>query len=98
MLSDMHVIVYCNEGPDSGIVYYTENLDGDTKMNCRAFAERVAASLGFDIAKPSGHIGNYCGDLRVEFVDHRPNIVDGRYQGSTRIWSGESYYFAHEGE
>jgi len=96
MLSDMHVIVYCNNGPDAGLVYYTQQLEDHEKLDERAFAERVANSLGLELAPPSGHIPNFCGDLRVEFLDYAPNVIDGRYQGSTCIWSGESYYFAHE--
>ncbi len=93
----MHVIVYCNEGPDAGLVYLTRELGGEELLVARTFADQVAHDFCVDIAEPSGHIPNCCGDIRVEFLDHAPNVVDERYQGSTRIWSGESYYFAQEG-
>ena len=92
----MYVVVYCNEGPDSGTVYYLKKLSENEPMAERAFAERVAGSLGYDLAEENGYIPNCCGDIRVEFVDHEPSIVGERYQGSTRIWSGRSYYFATE--
>lgn len=94
----MHVIVYCPEGPDAGTVYLNRKLDDQETLNARRIAERVAASLGFELAKPTGHIHNNAGDIRVEFLDGEPNVVDERYQGSIRIWSGESYYFASEGQ
>jgi hypothetical protein len=92
----VHVIVYCNEGPDSGMVYMTRELADEELLVARTFANQVADSLGLEIAAPSGHIPNCCGDLRVEFIDHEPWIVGERYQGSVVIWSGESYYFASE--
>lgn len=92
----MHVIVYCNEGPDQGMVYYSQALSDDDKLEGRAFAERVANSFGLELAAPGGYIPNCCGDIRVEFTDHVPNVIGERYQGSTCIWSGESYYFERE--
>ncbi len=89
----MHVIVYCNEGPDSGLVYMTRRLPDHEPLVAREYANQVAASLGTAIADPSGYIPNCCGYIRVEFLDHEPRIVGERYQGSVRIWSGESYYF-----
>ncbi len=91
--NNMYVIVYCNEGPDSGLVYLSRKLGDDELLVERGFADQIAAQRGVEIDEPSGHIGNHCGHLRVEFIDHEPNIVDERYQGSTRIWSGASYYF-----
>jgi hypothetical protein len=93
----MHVIVYCNEGPDTGLVYLTRELADEELLVERTFADRVASDLGLELEAPSGHIPNCCGDIRVEFMGHAPNVVDERYQGSTCIWSGESYYFAQEG-
>lgn len=92
----MYVIVYCNEGPDSGLVYLTRELEDDELLVTRTFADEVANMLDSDIAPNTGHIGNSAGHLRVEFTDHKPNVINERYQGSTRIWSGESYYFASE--
>lgn len=92
----MHVVVYCNEGPDSGLVYYTRPLTDDEPMNARRFADQVANSLGYEIAAPNGRIPNCCGSLRVEFIDHAPNVIGERYQGCARIWSGESYYFSED--
>jgi hypothetical protein len=63
-------------------------------MDEREFANQVAASLGTSIDESDGHIHNCCGDIRVEFTAHVPNVVGEHYQGSTCIWSGESYYFA----
>lgn len=98
----MYVIVYCNEGPDQGLVYLSRPLAGDEKMVARTFADEVANTLGLAISEPNGHIPNCSGDIRVEFLDHKPRIeavadYGDRYQGSTRIWSGESYYFEQEG-
>lgn len=90
----MHVIVYRNEGPDQGYVYLCRELADDELMDEREFANQVASSLGTSIDESDGNIPNCCGDIRVEFTDHVPNVVDERYQGSTCIWSGESYYFA----
>jgi len=92
----MWVIVYCNEGPDSGLVYMTRRLADTELLSERPIADRVAASLGFLVADPGGHISNCSGDIRVEFLDHEPLIINERYQGSVRIWSGESYYFVFE--
>ncbi len=92
----MHVIVYCNEGPDSGRVYMTRELADKELLVARTFADRVAFSLGLEIEEPTGHIPNCSGDIRVEFIDHEPRIVGEHYQGSVRIWSGESYYFVVE--
>jgi len=92
----MWVIVYCNEGPDSGLVYMARKLADEELLVARTFADHVADSLGVEIDASSGHIPNCCGDLRVEFIDHKPRISGERYQGSVRIWSGESYYFASE--
>lgn len=92
----MWVIVYCNEGPDSGYVYLSRELTDDEVMDERRFADEVANHLGSSIDESDEHIPNCCGDIRVEFIDHEPNIVDEHYQGSVRIWSGESYYLARE--
>jgi len=89
----MNVIVYCNEGMDQGQVYLKRALADDEIMNARTFADEVARSYDQEIDEPSGHIMNCFGDLRVEFMEHEPNVVDERYQGSTCIWSGESFYF-----
>lgn len=89
----MYVIVYCNKGPDQGAVYLTRPLDGHEILDTGTFAAVVADQLGWSIAEPTGHIPNTCGDIRVEFLDHEPDIVAGRYQGSVRIWSGASFYF-----
>ena len=94
MSDTMHVIVYCNEGPDQGYVYLNRELTDDEVMDERRFADEVAGTLDREIDESDGHIPNCCGHLRVEFIDHEPNVVDERYQGSVRIWSGESYYFA----
>ncbi len=96
MSNDMHVIVYANEGMDQGYVYLNRPLSDDEIMNERRFADEVANMLESDIDDSPGHIPNCCGDIRVEFVDHEPNVVDERYQGTTRIWSGESFYFKRE--
>jgi hypothetical protein len=93
MSDTMHVVVYCNEGPDQGLVYLTRALADDEVMNARAFADKVADDLEQEIDDSDGHVGNSAGDVRVEFIDDPPEIVDERYQGRTRIWSGESYYF-----
>jgi hypothetical protein len=92
----MYVVVFCNEGPDSGLVYMSRKLSDDELLSESAFADRVAGSLGFMIAPDDGHIPNCCGDIRVEFLDHEPRISGERYQGSSVIWSGKSYYFATE--
>lgn len=92
----MYVIVYCNEGLESGMVYYTQKLAEDERMDADSFAARVAGSLGLELAPRTGYIPNCCGDMRVEFVDHEPNVIAERYQGSTCIWSGESYYLSRE--
>jgi hypothetical protein len=92
----MYVVVFCNEGPDSGYVYMTRELAGEELLSARTFADRVAFSLGREIEDPDGHIPNCCGDIRVEFIDHEPQISGERYQGSSVIWSGKSYYFATE--
>lgn len=92
----MFVIVYCNEGHDSGFVYLNRELGDDEIMDERTFADEVARTLGQEIDASPGHIMNCCGDLSVEFLDHEPDVIDERYQGSTRIWSGESFYFARE--
>jgi hypothetical protein len=89
----MNVIVYANEGMDQGHVYLCRALADDEIMDERRFADEVATSYDTEIADPDGYIPNCCGDVRVEFVEHDPVIVDERYQGSTCIWSGESYYF-----
>jgi hypothetical protein len=62
----------------------------------RRFADEVARSYNCEIDESDGYILNCCGDLRVEFLDHEPSIVGERYQGSTCIWSGESFYFKRE--
>lgn len=94
----MHVIVYVNEGPDQGYVHLNRALGDDEKLDERAFAEQVAKGLDSALAEPDGYIVNCSGDIRVEFTDHEPNVIDDRYQGSTVIWSGESFYFAREDE
>jgi hypothetical protein len=80
----MYVSVYCNEGMDSGLVYL---------LNERTFADQVADEREATIAEPDGYIPNCCGDLRVEFTDRVPHVIGERYQGSTCIWSGASFYF-----
>lgn len=92
----MHVVVYCNEGPDAGLVYLSRALADDEVMSERRFADEVAGNLGLDIDESNGHIPNCCGDIRVEFIDHEPSMDGERYQGSVCIWSGESYYFERE--
>lgn len=92
----MYVIVYCNEGPDQGYVHLTRALADDEFLNERACADEVANHLGTRIAAPDGYILNCCGDIRVEFIDHEPSIIDERYQGSVCIWSGQSFYFEAE--
>ena len=96
MSDTMHVIVYANEGMDQGYVYLCRELADDEIMDERRFADEVAASRDTAIDDYPGHIPNCCGDIRVEFTDHVPVVIDERYQGSTVIWSGESYYFARE--
>lgn len=98
----MYVIVYCNEGFDSGLVYLCRELAPAEKLNARAFADHVAAAFDRTIEEPNGYIMNCCGDLRVEFMDHKPRTeYDARndcerYLGSTCIWSGQSFYFERE--
>lgn len=89
----MYVVVYCNEGMDSGLVYLCRRLADDELLDLRTFADQVADEREAVIAEPDGHIPNCCGDIRVEFTDHEPNVIGERYQGSTRIWSGASFYF-----
>lgn len=93
----MWVIVYCNEGYDSGLVYLCRALADDEIMSERAFADEIARQYDREIDDSPGYILNCSGDLRVEFTDHEPNVIDERYQGSVRIWSGESFYFKSEG-
>lgn len=90
----MHVVIYCNEGPDQGLVYLTRALTDDEIMEERRFADEVASTLNQRVDDSDGHIPNCCGHLRVEFIDHAPEIVDERYRGSVHIWSGESFYLA----
>ena len=98
----MRVIVYANEGMDQGFVYLNRELSDDEIMNERRFADEVARSLDCEIAEPDGYILNCSGDIRVEFIDHEPEIERDtyndydRYLGSVRIWSGESFYFKRE--
>jgi hypothetical protein len=92
----MRVIVYANEGWDQGLVYLYRALDDDEIMDARRFADEVARSRDMEIDESDGYILNCSGDLRVEFIEHEPNIVNERYQGSVCIWSGESFYFKHE--
>lgn len=98
----MNVIVYANEGMDQGYVYLNRALADDEVMDERKFADEVAAQLDREIDNSDGHIPNCCGDIRVEFIDHEPNIERDthndcdRYQGSTCIWSGESFYFKRD--
>ncbi len=92
----MFVIVYCNEGFSSGYVYLCRELADDEIMCERTFADQVAATYDQTIAESDGYIPNCSGDLRVEFMDHEPKIVNERFQGATRIWSGESFYFERE--
>lgn len=89
----MRVIVYVNEGFDSGCVLLDRELADDEIMDERVFADQIAKDRDSEIDDSDGYIPNCCGDIRVEFIDHEPNIVDERYQGSVCIWSGESYYF-----
>lgn len=89
----MHVIVYSNEGPDQGYVYLNRALADDEIMDERRFADQVARGLEMEIDDSDGHIPNCCGELRVEFTEHKPDVNGDRYQGSTVIWSGESFYF-----
>ena len=98
----MFVIVYCNEGMDQGTVYLCRELADDEILNARTFADEIARQWDREIAEPDGYIPNCFGDLRVEFLDHKPrterdarNECD-RYLGSTCIWSGESFYFKRE--
>jgi hypothetical protein len=98
----MWVIVYCNEGPDQGMIYLNRALADDEIMSARAFADEIARQFDREIDEPDGYIPNCSGDLRVEFVDHEPEIEHDerhdceRYQGSVCIWSGASFYFKRE--
>lgn len=92
----MNVIVYVNEGMDSGYVYLNRALADDELMDERVFADQVADERDQEIDDSDGLVPNCCGDIRVEFVEHEPNVTDERYQGSTCIWSGESFYFKRE--
>ena len=89
----MYVIVYCNEGMDSGYVYLCRELADDEIMDARRFADQVAESLEQEIDDSDGYIPNCCGHIRVEFMDRVPNVQGERFQGATCIWSGESFYF-----
>jgi hypothetical protein len=92
----MYVIVYCNEGFDSGYVYLCRALADDEIMSERKFADEIAAQYDREIDESDGYIPNCSGDLRVEFMEHVPKIVDDRFRGATCIWSGESFYFKTE--
>ena len=92
----MFVIVYCNEGFDSGYVYLCRALADDEIMDERHFADEIARQHDREIDTSDGCIPNCSGDLRVEFMDSEPNVVDECFQGATRIWSGESFYFKRE--
>lgn len=94
----MFVIVYCNEGFDAGHVYLCRELADDELLDERRFADEIARQYDRTIDESDGYIPNCSGDLRVEFTDHEPNVIDERYQGSTCIWSGESFYFAREAD
>ena len=95
----MWVIVYCNEGTDQGYVYLSRELADDELLTERVFADQVAAMYDREIADPDGYIFNCSGDVRVEFLNHEPEIEHDshndcdRYLGSPCIWSGESFYF-----
>lgn len=96
----MWVIVYANEGWDQGLVYLCRELSDDETMDERRFADEIAAQYDREIADPDGYIPNCCGDLRVEFMEHKPACEtrdgDTRFLGATCIWSGESFYFKRE--
>ena len=65
-------------------------------MDERRFADEVAASLDREIDESDGYILSCSGDIRVEFIDHEPEIERDRYLGSVSIWLGESFYFKRE--
>ncbi len=92
----MHVIVYANEGYDQGMVYLCRALADDEIMDERKFADEIARQYDRTIDDSDGYIPNCCGDLRVEFMEHVPNVIGERFQGATCIWSGESFYFSRE--
>ncbi len=92
----MYVIVYANEGYDAGHVYLNRELADDEIMDERKFADEIAAQYDQEIDDSDGYIMNCSGDLRVEFLNGPPNVIDERYQGSVCIWSGESFYFKRE--
>lgn len=101
MSDTMYVVVYCNEGPDQGVVYLSRALADDEIMCARKFADDIAAQYDRTIAESSGYIQNCFGDLRVEFLSHEPRIEhdrddQARYQGGSVIWDGQSFYFASE--
>lgn len=92
----MWVIVYCNDGYDSGMVYLCRKLADDEIMNARTFADEIARQFDREIDDSVTEILNCFGDLRVEFMDYKPKIQRGHFQGATCIWSGESFYFKSE--
>lgn len=92
----MWVIVYANEGWDQGLVYLCRKLSDDETMDERRFADEIARSYDREIDESPGYIPNCSGDIRVEFMEHEPRVIDERFQGATCIWSGESFYFKRE--
>lgn len=92
----MWVIGYAPEGWDAGTVYLCRKLSDDETMSEERFADEIARSIGLEIDASDGYIPNCCGDLRVEFMEHEPRVIDERFQGATCIWSGESFYFKRE--
>ncbi|MGU3656794.1 hypothetical protein [Methylobacterium fujisawaense] len=83
----MFVVVTDNRTSE---VLYSRRMGPHEKMEARKFADIVADQHFCSIAPSDGHIPSGSGDIRVEF---RPRKND-----SLVIWSGEDFYFRHEGD
>jgi hypothetical protein len=98
----MHVIVYANQGMDQGMVMLQRKLKGTDIINARLYADMVADERDASIDESDGHVLSCSGDIRVVFTDFKVRTrvdADGyRWVADypTRIWSGESFYFARD--
>ena len=99
-MSNIWVIVYCNEGMSQGDVYMHRLLRGDDIIDAKIYANEVAESLDLEIDDSDGYIPNCSGDMRVEFWFERPKLETREDHSMpsikhypAHIWTGQSFYF-----